>query len=35
VADETLCLVGLTAEQEQTLRALAGHIVAALDGRTS
>jgi DNA-binding MarR family transcriptional regulator len=35
VADEMLCLVGLSAEQEQTLRALADQIVEALDGHTS
>jgi DNA-binding MarR family transcriptional regulator len=35
VADAMLCLVGLSAEQEQTLRALAGQIVEALDGQTS
>jgi DNA-binding MarR family transcriptional regulator len=33
VAEQMLCLVGLNAEQEKTLRALADQIVAALDGQ--
>jgi DNA-binding MarR family transcriptional regulator len=35
VADAMLCLVGLNAEQEKTLRAMADQIVQALDGQTS